>query len=433
MKQNSPANKSSDSNTIDAANKVLDGKSHAGFFSRLLPFLGPAFIASIAYVDPGNFATNIQGGAKFGYTLLWVIVASNLMAILIQTLSAKLGIATGRNLAEHCRGQFPRWVSRLMWVIMEIMAVATDITGFIGATLGLYLLFTIPLWLAGVLTAIATFLIIGLERYGFRPLEAVITAFVSVISICYFIETLIDKPDVMQVLHFIFVPHLAGPQSIYMAAGILGATVMPHAIFLHSALTQKRIVVKKPRLLQRLLRFEILDVLIAMGIASLVNIAMLIMAASTFYYQGLVNLGSLQEAYLTLQPLLGPLAGVVFAISLLASGLSASSVGTITGQIIMKGFINREIQPWLRRLIMLVPSFIVILLGMDVTQTLVLCQVILSFGLPFAIIPLILFTSRSDLMGVLTNRRLTTLLAWVLAAVILLLNFVLIIQTVTGG
>jgi manganese transport protein len=433
MKQNSPGNKSTDSSTIDAANKVLNGKSHAGLFSRLLPFLGPAFIASIAYVDPGNFATNIQGGAKFGYTLLWVIVASNLMAVLIQSLSAKLGIATGRNLAEHCRNQFPQWVSRLMWVIMEIVVVATDMAEFIGAALGFYLLLGIPLWFAGILTAIATFLIIGLERYGFRTLEAVITAFVSVISICYLIETILDRPDMIQVLHFTFVPHLAGQQSIYMAAGILGATVMPHAIFLHSALTQNRIVVKEPHLLRRLLRFEILDVLIAMGIASLVNIAMLIMAASTFYYKGLVNLGSLQQAYLTLQPLLGPLAGIVFAISLLASGLSSSSVGTITGQIIMKGFINREIQPWLRRLISMVPSFIVILLGVDVTQTLVLSQVLLSFGLPFAIIPLILFTSRSDLMGVLANRRITTILAWVMASVILLLNFYLIIQTVLGG
>ena len=239
--------RSGDTGTISAASEVLSGKSKKGFLARLLPFLGPAFIASVAYMDPGNFATNIQGGAKFGYTLLWVILASNLMAMLIQALSAKLGIATGQNLAEHCRNNFPRPVVIAFWVLMEIVAMATDLAEFLGAAVGFNLLLGIPLWLAGILTAIATFLILGLERYGFRPLEAVITALVGVISVSYLVETILDKPDLKTVLYHSVVPAFAGPESILIATGILGATVMPHAIFLHSALTQGRIKVKDPR------------------------------------------------------------------------------------------------------------------------------------------------------------------------------------------
>jgi manganese transport protein len=425
--------KKGDATTLSTADEVLSGKSKKGKLAQLLPFLGPAFIASVAYMDPGNFATNIQGGAKFGYTLLWVIVASNLMAMLIQTLSAKLGIATGKNLAEHCRNNFPKSVVIGMWILMEIVAMATDLAEFIGAAVGFNLLLGIPLWISGILTAIATFLILGLERYGFRPLEAVITSLVSVISISYLIETILDKPDLGQMIYHAFTPKFAGPESIILAAGILGATVMPHAIYLHSALTQGRIITRDDKQMRRLYHFEIIDVLIAMGLASLINGAMLIMSASSFYQQGYSNVGTLEEAYRTLQPLLGSAASFFFAISLLASGLSSSSVGTMAGQVIMQGFLHREIPVWIRRLITIVPSLIVIMVGLDPTRTLVLSQVLLSFGLPFAVIPLVIFTSNTKLMGSLVNRKITTIAASGIAGIILSLNFYLIYYTFTGG
>jgi manganese transport protein len=421
-----------DKTATDAA-EVLEGSSKKGRLARLLPFLGPAFIASVAYVDPGNFATNIAGGARFGYLLLWVIVASNLMAMLLQALSAKLGIATGRNLAEQCRIHFPRPLVWFMWVLMELVAMATDLAEFLGAALGFNLLFGVPLWLAGILTAIATFIILGLERYGFRPLEAVISGFVGAVAISYVIETIIDRPDWGQVAYHAVVPQFQGPESILLATGILGATVMPHAIFLHSALTQGRIVVKEPRLQKRLFRYEIYDVLIAMGMASLINGAMLIMAASTFHSAGYHDVGSIETAYKTLEPLLGRASSWIFGFSLLASGLSSASVGTMAGQVIMQGFLHREIPVWIRRLVTMVPSMIVISIGLDPTQTLVFSQVLLSFGLPFAVIPLVIFTARRDLMGELVNHRVTTLIASAIAVLIVVLNVYLIIQTLTGG
>ena len=317
--------KTGDAGTLLAAD-VLNGQSKKGKLARLLPFLGPAFIASVAYMDPGNFATNIQGGAQYGYMLLWVIVASNIMAMVLQTLSAKLGIATGMNLAEVARSKFSRRTVISLWVLMELVAMATDLAEFLGAALGFNLLLGVPLWLAGILTAIATFLILGLERYGFRPIEAVITALIGVVAFSYLIETILDKPDWGAVAAGAFVPHFAGTESILLAAGILGATVMPHALFLHSALMQDRIVAKDPQQMKRLLRFEIIDVLIAMGVAGLVNMAMLIMASATFFNQGLTGVGSIEEAHKTLQPLLGSAASAVFAVSLLASGLSSASV-----------------------------------------------------------------------------------------------------------
>ncbi len=424
---------SGDKGTLQAAAEVLSGRSKKSKIANLLPFLGPAFIASVAYMDPGNFATNIQGGAQFGYLLLWVILASNLMAMLIQALSAKLGIATGMNLAEQCRTHFSKPVVIAMWALMELVAMATDLAEFLGAALGFNLLFGIPLWAAGLLTAVATFLILGLERYGFRPLEAVISVLVGVVAVSYLIETFLDKPQWGHVVYHAFVPQFQGPQSILLAAGILGATVMPHAIFLHSALMQNRIVVREPALLKRLFNFEILDVLIAMGMASLINAAMLIMAASTFFNQGLKTVGTIEEAHRTLEPLLGSAASWVFAISLLAAGLSSSSVGTMAGQVIMQGFLHRHIPPWLRRLATMVPSLIVIASGLDPTRTLVLSQVVLSFGLPFAIIPLVMFTRRRDIMGVLVNNRLTTLLASLVAGLIVVLNVYLLYQTFFGG
>lgn len=422
-----------DQSTLRAANEVLSGSSKKGFLARLLPFLGPAFIASVAYIDPGNFATNIQGGAKFGYMLLWVIVASNLMAMLIQSLSAKLGIATGQNLAEHCRNQFPRPIVIGMWVLMELVAMATDLAEFLGAALGFNLLFHIPLLAAALLTAITTFVILGLENRGFRPLEAVITALVAVIAVSYILETILDRPNLAQVAFSSVVPRFAGSESVLLATGILGATVMPHVIFLHSSLTQNRIPTRNVSELKRLFRFELIDVTIAMGLAGLVNGAMLIMAASTFFTQGLTNIGTIEEAYRTLTPLLGSAASTVFAISLLASGISSSTVGTMAGQVIMQGFIHRKIPVWVRRAVTMAPPILVIALGLDPTRTLVLSQVVLSFGLPFAIIPLVMFTARRDLMGELLNQRITTIVTSLVALLIVALNIYLLVQIFTGS
>jgi manganese transport protein len=425
--------KSGDTKVVASATLVLEGRGRPATLKQILPFLGPAFIASIAYIDPGNFATNIQGGAEFGYTLLWVVVASNLMAMLLQTLSAKLGIATGKNLAEHCRNQFPPAVVWLMWGVMEVVSMATDLAEFLGAALGFYLLFGVPLWIAAVLTAIITLLILGLEAYGFRPLEAVITAMVGVIAVCYLIETWLVRPDWAQVAWHAVVPQFAGSESVFLATGILGATVMPHVVFLHSSLTQGRIVTLDAERRQRLYRFEILDVAIAMGVAGLINAAMLIMAAAAFFRAGLTNIASIQEAYRTLEPLLGPAARTVFAVSLLASGLASASVGTMAGQVIMQGFLHRQIPIWVRRLVTMVPSLVVIGIGLDPTRTLVVSQVVLSFGLPFAIVPLILFTRRRDLMGELVNSTFTTYLGGVVAVLIVALNAYLLYETFRGN
>ncbi len=415
------------------AEETLSGNSGKGLFKRLIPFLGPAFIASIAYVDPGNFATNIQSGSEFGYTLLWVILVSNIMAMLIQALSAKLGIATGYNLAEHCRNHFRKPVVYGMWVLMELVAMATDLAEFLGAAIGFQLLFGFPLIIGGVLTAICTFLILGLERYGFRPLEIAIAVLATIIALCYIVETILDKPDIKTLLYHSVVPQFSGTESILLATGILGATVMPHAIFLHSALTQQRITVKDPGKLKKLFRFEIYDVLIAMGIASFVNMAMLIMASATFHQHGYTNIATIEDAHLTLKPLLGEAASWIFAISLLASGLSSSTVGTSAGQVIMQGFMHRHIPIWLRRLLTLIPSIIVIAVGLDPTRTLVISQVILSFGLPFAIIPLIIFTRNKNIMGILVNKKIITFIISLIAALIIVLNIYLIYQILFVG
>jgi manganese transport protein len=422
---------SRDGATILAAEKVLSGESQKGVFARILPFLGPAFIASVAYMDPGNFATNIQGGAQFGYLLIWVIVASNLMAMLIQTLSAKLGIATGKNLGEHCRSHFSKRTVYAMWILAEVVAMATDLAEFLGAAIGFQLLFHIPLFIGAILTAIATMLILGLERYGFRPLEAVITGLVGIIAVCYLTELFLGHPNWGQILHYSVMPHFSGTQSVVLAAGILGATVMPHVIYLHSALTQGRIVTRDPAQLKRLFHFEIIDVVVALGVAGFVNAAMLIMSASTFFQAGLNP--SMQEAYRTLSPLLGQASSWIFAISLLASGLSSTTVGTMSGQVIMKSFVHFQVPMWLRRVVTMVPSIVVIAAGLDPTRTLVLSQVVLSFGIPFALIPLVMFTAREDLMGVLVNRRFTTLIAGIVAALIISLNIFLLYQTFFGA
>ncbi len=425
--------KPADRGTVEAATEVLEGKGRRRGLARLLPFLGPAFVAAVAYVDPGNFATNIQGGAQFGYMLIWVILMSNLMAMLIQSLSAKLGIATGSNLAEVMRDNFPRPVVWGLWILSELVAMATDLAEFLGAALGFYLLFGIPLLAAGVLTGVVTFLILGLQRYGFRPLEAVITALVGVIAVSYLIETVLDRPDWGQIGLAVVQPQFSGTESVLLATGILGATVMPHVIFLHSALTQDRIVVRDEARMRKLFHFELIDVILGMGVAGLVNGAMLIMAASTFHAHGLSEVGTIEEAHQTLAPLLGSASSVVFAISLLASGLSSSTVGTMSGQVIMQGFLHRTIPLWLRRGVTMVPALVVIALGLDPTRTLVISQVVLSFGIPFALIPLVMFTRRRDIMGPLVNSRPTTLVAAAVAAVIVGLNLFLLYQTLFGG
>jgi manganese transport protein len=394
-----------------------------------LPFLGPAFIACIAYIDPGNYATNIQGGSAFGYNLLWVIALANLMAMLLQTLSAKLGLATGKNLAELCREQFSRPVVYSMWIISEIAAMATDLAEFLGASIGLNLLFGIPLIYATLITGIVTYIILWLERYGFRPLEAVMTALVGVIAICYVIETFLSRPDWGQVSFHTVVPWLGGSDSVLLAVGIIGATVMPHVIYLHSSLTQNRIIPRSEKEARRIFRWSIPDVVIAMGLAGLVNMAMLYMAASTFHATGHTGIADISTAYQTLTPLLGGAASFVFAISLLASGLSSSTVGTMAGQVIMQGFVGFTIPVWLRRLITMTPAVLVVLLGFDPTQTLVISQVVLSFVLPLPVITLVMFTRRRDLMGSLVNKPLTSALAIVCSVIILVLNVVLLYLT----
>jgi manganese transport protein len=412
---------------------VLEGRSNRRGFARILPFIGPAFIACIAYIDPGNFATNIAGGAKYGYLLIWAIVMSNLMAMLIQSLSAKLGIATGHNLPEVCREQFPRPVVFILWVLAEVVAMATDLAEFLGAALGFNLLFHIPLFLAALLTAVCTFLILALERYGFRPLEAVISVMVGVIALCYILETILGKPDFGAAAQALFPPRLEGTESLMLAVGILGATVMPHVIYLHSSLTQHRIRAKTDQEARRLFRFEVIDVVIAMSIAGFVNASMLMMAAATFHAAGLTDIDAIEDAHKTLEPLLGGAAPVIFAISLLVSGLSSSTVGTMAGQVMMQGFLQRYIPIWVRRLVTMLPALIVIALQFDPSSTLILSQVVLSFGIPFALVPLVIFTVRRDIMGALVNRLGTTVAISAVAVIIIGLNVFLLYQTFIGG
>jgi manganese transport protein len=406
---------------------VLRGSKDARW--RLLPFLGPAFIACVAYMDPGNFATNIAGGSKFGFILVWVIVASNLMAMLIQTLSAKLGIATGRNLPEVCRERFSRRTSIGLWIQAEVIAMATDLAEFLGAALGIKLLLGIGLFPAAVITGVITFMILGLQRFGFRPLEAVITAFVFVIGICYLAELWLAHPPLGTVAKHAVVPEFAGNESVLLAVGILGATVMPHVIYLHSALTQQRIVPRNDHEAKILYKYTRIDVLIAMVIAGLINMSMLVVAATVFFGSGLTDVDSLEGAHRTLEPIIGGASSVFFALALTASGLSSSTVGTMSGQVVMQGFIRRRIPLFVRRLVTMLPAFIVIGIGLDPSRTLVFSQVVLSFGIPFALIPLVIFTSRRDVMGVLVNRKATVVAASVVAALISALNVFLLGQT----
>ncbi len=398
----------------------------------VLPFIGPAFIASIAYIDPGNFATNVQGGAQFGYALLWVILLANLMAMLLQSLSAKLGIATGKNLAEMCRVRYPVWVCYVLWITQELTAMATDLAEFLGAAIGLNLLLHIPLLLAAALTGVLVFAILAVTQRGFRGLELFIGAAAGVIALCYVVETLLAKPDWNQILIHTFVPSLPGNDAVLLSVGIIGATVMPHVIYLHSSLTQNRIVPHSDQDKRRIFHFEKIDVIVAMGVAGLVNMAMLFMAAKVFNLTGHADVAEIKTAYQTLTPLLGGGAAAVFLISLIASGISSSHVGTMAGQVVMQGFVGFRIPVWIRRVATMIPALVAIALGLDPTRTLVISQVVLSFTLPIPVITLIMFTRNRSLMGSLVNRRATTILAIVCAVVILSLNIVLLYTTFGG-
>jgi manganese transport protein len=412
--------------TILVTRQVLAG-GRGGLAARLA-FAGPAVIASIAYIDPGNFATNIQAGAKYGYQLLWVVLAANVIAMLFQALSAKLGIVTGRNLAEMCRAQFSRPVVVAMWVVSEIAAMATDLAEFLGGAIGLSLLFQMPLFAGMVVTAIATYGILMFETFGFRPIELIIGAMVGLIGLCYLVEMFIAPIDWIAAATHTVVPQIPDAGALLLAVGIIGATVMPHAVYLHSGLTQARIPVRDDAERCLVLRFSNQEVVIALAFAGLVNMAMVIMAASAFH-AGHDDVAEIETAYHTLTPLLGAGAASVFLLSLVASGVSSSTVGTMAGQMIMQGFVGFRIPIWLRRLITIVPSFVVVALGVNATDALVLSQVVLSIALPLPMIALLMFTRRSDLMGPFANSRLTHLAGLIGTALVLLLNAILVLQT----
>jgi manganese transport protein len=414
----------SETRLTDAAERVLSGERRG--VRAVLPFLGPAFIAAVAYVDPGNFATNMAGGSRFGYALLWVVLLANLMAMLVQSMSAKLGIATGRSLPEVCRDRFPFRVVVLLWLQAEAIAMATDVAEFVGAALGLNLVFGLSLWLSALLTGLAAFAILGMQVRGFRRLEATITGFVAVIVLAFGLEVLKSSPSAAGVAHGLFVPQIPGGGAL-LAVSIVGATVMPHVIYLHSSLTQKRIVGANPEARRKIFRFEIIDISIAMGTAGIVNLAMLATAAAVFHARGLFGAGNdLGQIFTGLNHYLGAHSGTFFGIALLASGIASSCVGTMSGQLVMQAFIHRQIPIFARRAITMIPALVVIGVGFNPTRALVLSQVFLSFGIPFALVPLWFFTSNSKLMGTLVNRHLTMLAGGLVTVVIVALNVYLL-------
>ncbi len=414
--------------TVATAQQALAGQRYG--VGATLAFAGPAVIASIAYMDPGNFATNIQAGAKYGYGLLWVVLVANAIAMLFQGLSAKLGIVTGRNLAELCRDHFPRPVVWAMWIVSEIAAMATDLAEFLGGAIGLSLLFHMPLLAGMAVTAVVTYGLLMFEGYGFRPLELIIAAIVGLIGLCYLIEMFIAPVDWAAAAFHTVTPQIADAGALLLAVGIVGATVMPHAIYLHSGLMQARVPVRDDRERRKVLYFSNREVVVALTIAGLVNMAMVMMAAGAFH-AGHPDVAEIETAYYTLTPLLGAAAAGVFLVSLIASGISASTVGTMAGQMIMQGFVNFRIPIWLRRLVTIVPAFVVVALGVNTTHALVISQVVLSLALPLPMIALIIFTSRTDIMGSFANSAPTRVTAAVATAVVLVLNIVLIVQTLT--
>jgi manganese transport protein len=412
--------------TLDAPS-ALERVMSRGRARATLAMLGPAFVAAVAYVDPGNFATNVQGGSRFGYGLLWVVLAANLMAMLIQYLSAKLGVVTDHSLPELFRLRYSRPLAWAMWVQAEIMAMATDVAEFVGAALGLNLLFGVPLLTAGLMTGAIAFAILHLQRRGHRGFELAISALLGVILLGFLYEALRIGPSARESLAGL-VPHLASGGALYLAVGIIGATVMPHVIYLHSALTNGRTPIHHAHERARVLRFERLDVIVALGVAGIVNMAMLAVAAKLFHGGAHAPVNTISQAHDSLQQMVGGGAALAFSFALLASGVSSSSVGTFAGQIVMRGFVGLNIPLFLRRLITMVPAIVVLALGLGPTQVLVFSQVVLSFGIPLALIPLVLLTSRRDVMGVHVNRRLTTVAAVAVATLIVALNVILIGQ-----
>ncbi len=405
---------------------VLSGEKR-GWSSKLL-FAGPAIVASVAYMDPGNYATNIQAGAGYGYGLLWVVLLANLIAMLFQALSARLGIVTGKNLAELCRDNFSTPVVWIMWAVSEIAAMATDLAEFLGGAIGLALLFDMPL-LAGMgVTAIVTYGILLFEGKGFRPMELIIGAMVGVIGLCYLAEIFVAPIAWGDTATGLVTPELADAAALTIAVGIIGATVMPHAIYLHSGLTQSRAVIRTEGERKRVLKYSNWEVVIALAVAGMVNMAMVMMAASAFHI-GHSEVAEIETAYHTLTPLLGVFAAGAFLVSLIASGISSSVVGTMAGQMIMQGFLHFRIPVWLRRLITMIPAFVVVALGVNATQALVVSQVILSISLPVPMIALIIFTSRRDIMGAYATGKIIRTLAAVGATAVLVLNFVLLADT----
>lgn len=393
----------------------------------LLAFAGPAIVASVAYMDPGNFATNIQGGARYDYDLLWVVLLANIAAMLFQALAAKIGIVTGKNLPELCRQHFPRRIVWFMWVVSEIAAMATDLAEFLGGAIGFSLLVGMPLLGGMIITGIATCAILALELKGFRPVELVIVAFVLIIGFSYLIELMIIPPDWRAAAYHTVVPRLADSGAVTLAVAIIGATVMPHAIYLHSGLTQRRIPSQNDEEKKKLLGLSNREILIALSFAGLVNMAMVMMAAAAFH-NGHSDVAEIQTAYHTLVPLLGSAAAGLFLVSLIASGLSSSVVGTMAGQLIMEGFVRFRISIWLRRLITMIPAFVVVALGVNATQALVISQVILSLALPVPMIALLIITRRKDIMRGFANSRTIATVSYIAAGVILAMNGLLIMQ-----
>lgn len=412
--------------TTSAAEAVLRGDVKG--WKRILPFLGPAFIAAVAYIDPGNFATNIAAGSTYGYQLLWVIAFSNLMAVLIQSLSAKLGIATGRNLPEVARDRFSKKTSIFLWFQSELVIIATDLAEFIGAALGLHLIFGIGMVPSAIITAVASFAILEMQRRGYRAFETTISAMVIMVVLAFALQTFFAQPDWDAVGMGIVTPSFEGTESIILSAGILGATVMPHAIYLHSALTNKRIVGRSEKEKKQIFRFEFIDIVIAMIVAGAINMSMLIIAAALFFEKGM-RIEDLTVMFNELGSNLGSFAAILFGLGLLIAGLSSSSVGTMTGDVVMQGFIRRHINLYLRRAITMLPPLIIIISGVNATKALVVSQVILSFGIAFALVPLIMFTSNKELMGELRNHKVTTTIAWIICGIVILLNGYLIIDT----
>jgi manganese transport protein len=412
--------------TVETAREALAGRRRG--WRHHLAFAGPAVVASIAYMDPGNFATNIQAGARYGYGLLWVVLLANLMATLFQALSAKLGIVTGRNLAEMCRDEFSPPVVWAMWGVSEIAAMATDLAEFLGGAIGLSLLFKLPLLAGMAITAVIVYAIVTFGRYGFRAIELMIGSLVAVIALCYLVEMFIAPVDWRSAGLHTVLPQIADGQALVLAVGIIGATVMPHALYLHSGLTQTRIPPRNDNERRRIVRASNQEVIVALTVAGLVNMAMVLMASAAFH-TGHSEVAEIETAYHSLAPLLGTAAAGIFLLSLLASGVSSSAVGTLAGQMIMQGFVGFTIPIWLRRLVTMLPAFVVVALGVDATNALVISQVVLSLALPVPMIALVMFTRRADIMGRFASRGMVHAAAIAGAVIVLALNAFLVLQT----